>query len=265
MAEEKALNEDPQVAHMRAKVERTRDEVGDTLDAIQERLSPQRLKAQARESLRDATIGRVEKMAHKAGGIMSIARENPLPLALIGLGAGWLFFNARRKEHEPRVQFGTPPGRAPEYEASVERVPQGDGAPTHRVAGALHKVTDVASDVGHRVGHAAGSVAHGVTEGVHDVEERAHDRMVQTRGQYDESPWIGGALALTLGAAAGLALPHTHREDEMFGERRDELLSRAKDVGREKLDASRRVAREVIEDTRESVRQHARDEGLSGL
>ena len=45
----------------------------------------------------------------------STMRENPLPLAMIGLGAGWLLMKSRRRERE-RVDY---------VRATDERVPIG--------------------------------------------------------------------------------------------------------------------------------------------
>ena len=79
-----------------------------TIDAIQEKLSPQRLTEQAKDAVRDATVGRVQDMASNitetardtGSTLMDTIRENPLPAALVGIGVGWLFLSARRKAAE---------------------------------------------------------------------------------------------------------------------------------------------------------------------
>jgi hypothetical protein len=308
MAEDQALTNGDHVARLRSEIEHTRAAMADTLDAIQVRLSPQHLKAQAKESIREATIGRVRQMGRKAGdkagaagrGIMDVARDNPLPLALIGLGAGWLLYNARRRRHEretPRVagteraaigyesaymenrsaHVGTPYPAGPHTEPEQgvvgrarERAGVAAESVRHRVSDAgdtvksaasdaLHRVGDVASDVSHKVGEVAGTVTHGLQR----AEERAQNGLNRMRYEYDAAPWAGAAVALALGAAAGLAMPSTQREDALLGERRDELMDRAQELGREKLDAASRVAEEVMADTRESIAEHARQEGLA--
>jgi ElaB/YqjD/DUF883 family membrane-anchored ribosome-binding protein len=306
-----------EVARARADIEQTRLALGDTLNQIQERLSPARLKEQAKESVREATIGRVKKMARNAGdkageagrGLADVVRDNPVPLALIGLGAGWLLMNARKRtarnyeyNREHLLTERQPVG----YEAGhigpisrVERARQSVREAVHdagdRVSETAHRVEERVSEVAHSVSERASDIAQSVRERVtdtphivadgastvaskvsdagsrissrvSDMRASAQERMLRARYQYEETPWMGAAVAIGLGMAAGLAIPGSQREDELFGSRRDDLLDRARDVAREKYEAVRTVAQEVIQDTRdcagESVRDHAREEGL---
>src|SRR5215207_289273 len=52
--------DDPE--QIREEIEQTRTEMSGTIDAIQERLSPDHLKEQAKEAVFDATIGRAQTM-----------------------------------------------------------------------------------------------------------------------------------------------------------------------------------------------------------
>ena len=45
-------------AEIRSQIERTRAELGHTIDAIQDRLSPRRVMHDAKETISDATLGR---------------------------------------------------------------------------------------------------------------------------------------------------------------------------------------------------------------
>ncbi len=58
-----AGEDDPAV--IRARIERTRMNMSETVDEIQDRLAPERLRYEAQEAIRDATIGKVEEMADK--------------------------------------------------------------------------------------------------------------------------------------------------------------------------------------------------------
>jgi ElaB/YqjD/DUF883 family membrane-anchored ribosome-binding protein len=120
---------DDETQVIRANIEQTRAEMSETIDAIQERLSPSHLKEQAQEQfqdikdqvreqvreqfheakqiVRDATIGRVENMVQQASdtvndtrnSIGDTIRQNPIPAALVGIGLGWLFMN--RSSNKP--------------------------------------------------------------------------------------------------------------------------------------------------------------------
>ena len=79
---------------IRSDIEDTRANMSSTIDAIQDKLSPQRLTDQAKGAVRDATVGRVQDMASNVtdtaretgATLMDTIRENPLPAALVGIG-----------------------------------------------------------------------------------------------------------------------------------------------------------------------------------
>src|SRR5713101_4343171 len=89
----------------RAQFEQTRAEMGETIDAIKERLNPQKLMGQAKESVREATIGRAQDAANAAvetakdtgTTVAGFIKENPIPAALTGLGITWLLMSARKQ------------------------------------------------------------------------------------------------------------------------------------------------------------------------
>jgi len=102
----------------RARIEQTRSEMGDTIDAIKEKLNPDVLVQQAKDSVREATIGRAQEAvghamdtarvavhsasdrARETGATMwDTIKQNPMPIALTGVGLGWLYMNARKQPH----------------------------------------------------------------------------------------------------------------------------------------------------------------------
>lgn len=105
-------DEDPEV--IREQIERTREDMSATLNELQERLSPQHIAQQAKESVREATVGRVQQLmgtaGERAGGMaaraqdaagtaVEQAREHPIPVALAGAGAGLVWWLMRRSSH----------------------------------------------------------------------------------------------------------------------------------------------------------------------
>jgi ElaB/YqjD/DUF883 family membrane-anchored ribosome-binding protein len=122
---------------IRAEIEQTRGDLSETIDAIQDRLNPQTLVEQAKDSVRetatgvveqaketvrDATIGRAEQMVNDVGAtargtgssIMETIRQNPVPAALAAVGIGWLWMNRSK---------GTTDGNGayrPEYQTSYQ-------------------------------------------------------------------------------------------------------------------------------------------------
>lgn len=119
------VDEDEDLATARAQIEQTRADMSDTIDAIQQKLSPTNMAQEAKDAVREATVGKVEDALSNAtstvqqavssvgdaasqafGGVTDSAqgtgssfittiRENPIPAALAGLGLGWLFMKMR--------------------------------------------------------------------------------------------------------------------------------------------------------------------------
>ena len=107
-------SDDPEV--IRQQIERTREDMSDTLNELQHRLSPQHLASQAKESVREATVGRVQQLVGTAGDrashvagraqeaaetVVTQAREHPIPVALAGAGAGLIWWLMRRSTSAP--------------------------------------------------------------------------------------------------------------------------------------------------------------------
>lgn len=132
MGQSTAIKVDERAAVV-GEIEHTRNEMGEIVNAIEERLSPAHLKAQMQElkeealvqihdakerlkadmrqevvtvksEVREATIGRMEHMVERASHrvrhagttVVGSVRENPIPFAMIGLGVGWLIASSRR-------------------------------------------------------------------------------------------------------------------------------------------------------------------------
>ena len=106
-----AANGGEETEHIKAQIEETRAQMGETIDALQERLSFSNLSEQvsdhvsnaietATNTLYDATVGKAVGFMKNMGdglsnsGFVKTAKDNPLPLILIGLGAGLLAYNS---------------------------------------------------------------------------------------------------------------------------------------------------------------------------
>ncbi|MDQ3605146.1 MAG: DUF3618 domain-containing protein [Gemmatimonadota bacterium] len=100
----------PDQAAIREDIRETRERMSGTLDDLGERLNPNHLKAQVKENIREATIGRAEHMARNAvsrvdetrHSIMDTVRDNPIPATMVGIGLGWLFWNGRKQDSYER-------------------------------------------------------------------------------------------------------------------------------------------------------------------
>ena len=101
-------------AQIRSQIEETRAEIGETIDAIQERLSPSRVITDAKETVKEATVGRVKNLTGHVSGqlsrvsaesslgaqsVLQRVRNRPVPFALIGLAATGILHRLIRRSH----------------------------------------------------------------------------------------------------------------------------------------------------------------------
>jgi hypothetical protein len=194
---------------IRAEIEETREEMGGTLQELGDRLEPGHLVQQAKDNVRDATVGRVEETAKGVSDmVIETIKNNPIPAAMAGAGLALLWMN--RSSDSRRYPYGG--NRAYGYAYGDVRG-RSDGGP-----GIGQRVGDVAGDLGDRVGDAvdtardtAGTVAQGATQAAGEVGWR-FDRFMQA------SPLALGAIAVGAGVLAGTIVPATEPEREILGD-----------------------------------------------
>ena len=91
---EETESEQADAGEIRAEIDETREEMGGTLNELGDRLDPAHLVTQAKENVRDATIGRVEDTAKgMTDMVMDTIKKNPIPAAIAGAGLALLWAN----------------------------------------------------------------------------------------------------------------------------------------------------------------------------
>ncbi|MEZ4711739.1 MAG: DUF3618 domain-containing protein [Caldilineaceae bacterium] len=93
---------------IREDIQETRRDMGRKIDTIQDRLSADNLKAQAREVVNEfatATADSVSEYVRENAPdigytLIDAIKKNPLPSALVGLGLGWLFIESMSSDQE---------------------------------------------------------------------------------------------------------------------------------------------------------------------
>jgi len=251
-----------EVAATRTEIERTRADMSETVDAIQERLSPGNLKEQAKDRVKEATVGK----AQGAGStIMETIRENPLPAALTGIGLGWLFVSGRRQ------RSGQPSYRGRAY-AAYDYPTTYDYPPRYEERGgtngpsageALGRARDTVGETASQVQDRAGEAASRAQDRVSNLGDQARYHVQRASGGFQrmlqENPVAVGVLAVGAGAAVGLAIPETAKEHEVMGEARDNLVEKAQEKAQE---AQQKVQR-VAEEAQSAAKEEAENQGLT--
>lgn len=230
------------VAELEAEIEETRLEMGGTLNELGDRLDPANLVNQAKENVRDATIGRVEDTAKGVSTmVIDTIKRNPIPSALAGAGLALLWAN-RSKGDEYNYPYGqqpSGPGTAPDLGATAR--------------GAASTVGDAASTVGGNVAGAVGSMAEGAQQVTGEAFDRSRQTVEEVGGQLDRfmqaNPLAMGAIALGAGAVVGSLLPETPQEQELLGDASRQVGS----VVKETVDKASSKAEETLDRAEEKV------------
>lgn len=272
-------------AEIRAEIRETRERMSENLEQLGERLNPGNIKDRMKQDIRDATIGKVENMAHSAADqlgearetfgearrtIMDVVRDNPIPAAMVGIGLGWLAYNVRRRtargnspyEREEggrsvrgwygRGYYGREYGAAYPGRAGYPGEGAEDESTVSRVRGQASEMSDKAQQTASAWADRAQDVAE-------DVADQTRHQARRLEDQFYENPLAIGAAALTLGMAAGLAIPETRREDELMGGARDRLA----DKTREMVEDTKNKVENVVDQAQSTARTAAKEEGLT--
>jgi Protein of unknown function (DUF3618) len=216
-------------------IARTRADLGETLDALERQLAPRQLLEKGVDMLRDSMDGNF-------GRIGDTLRGNPIPLALIAGGLGWLLLTR------------TGGARA-----------IGDMARSHggAIGDAARRVSDVASGTVDRVTDPVGAGKLGdptsdnyayarpkpetgrtdrASDDAGEPVDRARNRLSRLM---EEHPLAVGALGFLAGAALAMVVPSKRLGDGTLGETGDRLLDEAKQRGRDAAGHAQCAAGEV--------------------
>jgi ElaB/YqjD/DUF883 family membrane-anchored ribosome-binding protein len=283
-------------------IEQTREEMTGTLDAIQERLEPERLSAEAKEvahyaieeakgavreladqastAVHDATIGRLDRMTatarHEAQGVtndmLDTIKANPIPAALTAVGIGWMLMH-RGSDSSHGSQYGRDSwgsqatgygSRSFDTYGAGGMRGQATGQQAQQMAGQFAtQVQDRAGQMQQQLENTADQMQHRLGGTAEQVQEQAQG-VSQT---LQANPVAAAALGLGLGAIAGVAIPESEKENQLMGETRDRVVGDVQQVAGEKLDQAQHIAKEAraaaMEEAKSQVKSHGMMSGSS--
>lgn len=239
---------------IRRDIRKTRGEMDRTVDELVDRFSVGNLVDEAWQRMRRSGGGGPD-----VGGML---REHPVPIALVGLGLGWLAVEQASGRSMSTDKFGSESetsgrsggtlqterngirsgnGHGLDRDGSTEGDDAGDGN------GITEKVSDQASD--------AMSTAR---EKVSDLKESTKSAGARTRDGFQEllgeSPLTVGSIVFGLGLASGLAIPSSDLEDREMGEVSDRIKSEAGRLGSKAAERAGEVGHAVAETAESEIR-----------
>jgi hypothetical protein len=273
-------------AEIEREIDHTRRELAMTLAALERKLAARYLVEKGFDMFKD-TLG--DDYGLNRG--LEIVRANPVPIALIGIGAAWLLASnsgvadriardqrieaARRRVTDLASDVGNRAGEL--ASTAVERVgiagngadrplgytgnPMVDeaGGPTTS-PGWVHQMSDMAQDAIRSARDSGGAML----DRTQDQASRIADQVTDA---FERHPLLIGAIGVMAGAMIAALLPATRVEDEWFGGARDELWQRAEAVGQEAVsrvrDTAVRAADAAADAAADTVKSEA-DKSLHG-
>jgi hypothetical protein len=241
-------------------IERTRAALGLTLDALSRQLAPRRLVEKGFDMFKDSLP--VNETLNRS---LDAIRANPIPVALIGIGAAWLIVAntdlvdriarderlaaARERVGDLASTIGTRAGElasdvagrvglGSDSTSSAARPlghtghPMVDGAEGGRTEGWIHQMADMtegalrsARDSGGAMLNRAGSLAG-------DGANRVADRLSEA---FERHPLMVGAVGVIAGVLLAALLPVTRLESRLLSDTGDEPERKADATARQAM------------------------------
>jgi ElaB/YqjD/DUF883 family membrane-anchored ribosome-binding protein len=236
-------------------IARTRVEMADTLTAIERKFSLQQIMDQAVDTMRDFLSDRTR--------IAEMVRDNPVPLALIGLGLGWMAVSAATggstrasvRSGSYESMEGVAPGWSGEEGAGY--VPGSESSSDYTA-----RASEGMAEARESVRSAADRTRGKVSEWSRQARSSAAQAADRTRDAYQDHPLTMAAVAMMVGAAVGAMLPRSRAEAETLGAAGD-IARQARDMGGELVEKASRVAERAMKGGAEEAERALRQESGS--
>lgn len=206
-------------------IDRTRAEVSSTIDAIQSKLTPGQLMDQA------VSYARTSLPADFGANLGNTIRDNPVPVALMGIGIAWLMMAGQRSDGRARSRrqaadydeeiYGRESAMA--YDGTDYTSATASGASSE---GAMHRAAAKAGETGRNLKDKAGELGQrisdttsSVTGRAQEITGRAQEMTRNARGRMSES--AGNARA-RMGELSQRSQQQYYRAKDSFGQMLDE-------------------------------------------
>jgi hypothetical protein len=243
-----------------ADLDQTRARVSETLDALKHKLNPDELASEALNYFRSSGGGEF------TSNLGAAIKNNPVPATLVGVGLAWLMMSGRNgSAAHTDLSHSRDYGKLSSATSSDEVTeglshasPTGDegdettSSVRDKVSGAAHWAHSGVASMADQGRDRSQQLSQGASRMGAAARQQAEHAKSTFERMINEQPLVLGAIGVAVGALLAAGLPKTRAEDEMMGEKRDELMSRAQEKGKEQLDKAQQVA--------ESARDAAKEE-----
>ncbi len=265
-------------SEIQSDIRHTRGDLDRTLSALERRLEPRQLVDQGVNYLRDHGATQYVQNLSQA------AKEQPLPLALVGVGLVWLMVTGRQQTHKGSTYkvgsgFSTKTKVRSAVDGAMDRTGELAADARQAAADVKDRVAEAGTHAADSVREAADSVrgatrqtAQALSDAAATARERAHrlgdatrEKVDRVRNTYDdlvnEQPLALGAIGLAVGVLLASAAPRTRQEDEWMGSASDHVTDEARDAALDQVETVKAAvvaAKDAAVDTLGSSSEDAR-------
>jgi len=237
-------------AEVEREVEASRGRLNRTAEALKQKMTPGELFDEATHTLGNASQALFSKLTEQV-------RANPLPMAMIGLGAAWLLVNAGRgtssSSRAARHRY-----QHPEYDTGYGETYTSASSGVRETASGL---AESAKDTVGRVQETGRSTVERTSRVLRESTRRATEYRHRVQESFSESldqePLLMAGMGALVGLAIGSALPASETENRLMGRMRDRLVEEGERVAEQGL----RQAREVTEEAYRAAKSELQSGG----
>lgn len=205
---------------------------------------------EAKEMVVDTMQEASEQARRSGSALWEFTRANATPLALLGVGAGWLIMSMRRPPMRER---------APIYRATYgdRTIATDDGVgrgasmrrptTTSAISERTHEAVERANGALQTAKHA---ISDRTTRSARYVTEQVRRAGTASTEFASSSPFVVATTALAAGVGIGMLLPSTQREDELLRPARQkfqEMIGEVRDVATDVAQAAKDTAKETVD------------------
>lgn len=290
----------PDLTRLEDEIRASRARLDGTVDALRDRmarLAPRTLPRTLMERTMKHTYSPIDRdpygeptrnverhQPRRSSSVMGSVSSNPIPLALVGIGLGWLALSstgydrriarsgpvrAVRHRAEDAADYARDTlasatdsvrhAASSAYESASDAVSDAYDSASDAVSGAYESASNAVGGASDRVSNHLPPAPRG---GLH-VGERMHGVTSSVWEMVEDHPVVAGALGIALGAAIGAALPGTRYENRWVGEYADEAGERAKTLALDALDRGTRAAQATAQATVEAAKEEVTEAAAS--
>lgn len=275
---------------MQREIRDRQSRIGATLDSLRHRLAPHTLKEQ--------TMNRMtNRMSSGASSMGDMVRGNPVPLAMIGIGLGWMLLS--RSGLDQRIA----------HSGAMRSVRRTAGSTARYARDTFYSATDSVRDAASHMADRAGDMASDAYESASDATSRmtgggtyrdrpGDDRTGGPAGRgfpqqpshlqggrggskggsmassmsrqlghvttsfwdlVEDHPLVAGVMGVALGAALGASIPGTRYEERWVGDYASQVTGAAKEAAQDVIERGTRAAQAAAEAAREHVTEAVDD------